>query len=114
MCIIEQQLEDRTMLQEETYFIAESFLTETVHVSFHRRTPTQMAGVHKAVLNTNNHSILHHETTGDGSHVIHHLTPSKKVRTTVISSVSDRKGMASKITDKPASPEDAKKFGPRS
>lgn len=101
------------MLKEETYFIAEAFLSETTHVSFHRRTPTEMAGVHKAVLNTNNHSILHHETTGDGSHVIHHLTPSKKVRTTIISPVTDRKDVVSKITDKPASPEDSKKYGPR-
>lgn len=101
------------MLQEESYFIAESILNETTHVSFHRRTPSEMAGVHKAVLKSNGHTILHHETTGIGSHIIHHLTPSKKVRTTTITPDSIKKGISTKITDKPASPEDAKMYGPR-
>ena len=101
------------MVTDESYYISESLLTETVHVSFHRRTPTEMYGVHKAVLKGNNHTILHHETTGNGSHVVQHLTPTKKVRTTTISPVTNKKGIATKITDRPASAEDAKKYGPR-
>ncbi len=102
------------MLQEETYFIAEAFLNETTHVSFHKRPPSEMAGVHAAVLRTNGHTILHHGSNGFGSHVIHHLTPSKKVRTTTISSdSSQRKGIATKMIDRPASAEDAKTYGPR-
>lgn len=100
-------------LNQENYFIAEDKLNETTHVSFHKRTPTQMALVHKSVLNGNNHAILHHETTGDGSHVIHHLTPSKKVRTTTISNMTSRKGLSTKIVDKPASEDDRKKYGVR-
>lgn len=101
-------------LIQESYYISEEMLKETTHVSFHKRTPTQMAGVHKAVLSGNNHAILHHETTGDGSHVIHHLTPSKKVRTTTIGPAHGRKGLVTKIVDKPASEENQKKFGIRS
>ena len=102
------------MVTDESYYISESLLTETIHVSFHKRTPTEMYGVHKAVLKSNNHTILNHETTGNGSHVVQHLTPSKKVRTTTISPVTGKKGIATKITDRPASAEDAKKYGPRS
>lgn len=102
------------MLQEDTYFVSESFLNEITHVSFHKRTPTEMAGVHKAVLKGNGHNVLHHETTGNGSHIIHHLTPAKKVRTTTISPDSNKKGISTKITDKPASTDDANKYGPRS
>lgn len=102
------------MSKEETYFIAESFLNETTHVSFHKRPPSEMVHVHAAVLKTNGHTILHHGTNGMGSHVIHHLTPSKKVRTTVISTdSSQRKGISTKMVDKPADPEDAKIYGPR-
>ena len=98
---------------QESYYISEELLKETTHVSFHKRTPTQMAGIHKAVLTGNKHSILHHETTGDGSHVIHHLTPSKKVRTTTIGPAHGKNGLATKITDKPASEDDQKRYGPR-
>jgi|MudIll2142460700_1097286.scaffolds.fasta_scaffold146454_2 hypothetical protein len=102
------------MLQEETYFIAESFLNETTHVSFHRRPPSEMVHVHTAVLKTNGHTILHHGSNGIGSHVIHHLTPSNKVRTTTISvDSSKRKGITTKMVDKPAHPEDVKIYGPR-
>lgn len=101
------------MLQEETYFIAESFLNETTHVSFHKRTPTEMAGVHKAILKRNGHTILHHETTVGGAHIIHHLSPSKKVRTTTIQPNSAKKGIATRIMDSPASADDASKYGPR-
>lgn len=101
-------------MQNQDYYLTEGILNETTHVSFHKRTPTQMAMVHKSVLNGNNHTILSHETTGDGSHVIHHLTPSKKVRTTVVGPGHGRKGLVTKITDKPASPENQKKYGVKS
>jgi hypothetical protein len=102
------------MSKEETYFIAESFLNETTHVSFHRRSPSEMAGVHAAVLKTNGHTILHYGSNGHGSHVIHHLTPSKKIRTTTISADwRPKKGATTKMVDKPASESDAKIYGPR-
>lgn len=102
------------MLKEETYFIAESFLNEVTHVSFHRRSPSEMAGVHAAVLRTNGHTILHHGSNGSGSHVIHHLTPTNKVRTTTISTGSgNRKGATTKMVDKPASKENISIYGPR-
>ena len=99
------------MAIQESYYITEELLAETTHVSFHRRTPTEMVRVHKSVLNSNGHNIVHHETTGDGSHVIHHLTPSKKVRTTIVSPITGKKGMNTKMTDKPASSENQKTYG---
>lgn len=96
---------------EDLYYLPEEAINEKVFVSFHKRTPTQMSTVHKTALNDRKHTVLHHETTGNGSHVIHHLTPAKKVRTTTIGPAHGRKGLETKVEDRPASPENQKKFG---
>jgi hypothetical protein len=95
------------------YFLTESILNETVHVSFHRKTPTEMAKTHGSVLKTNNHTVVNHETTGNGSHVMYHVTPSKKVRVSTISHVYDKKGYTSKIHDRPGTEEEQRKYGPK-
>lgn len=84
-------------------------LNETIHTSSHKRTPTEMSVVHKKVLAANGHTVVNHETTGNGSHVIHHITPAKKVRVTTIKPI--HKGPnKSEIHDRPGTPEEHAKY----
>lgn len=98
------------MLQETEYFDPENVLTETTHVSFHRRTPTQMALLHKGVLKANGHNVVNHETNGDGSHTIVHVNKRGATRVSKVEPIHNRKGYASKITDQPTKHEDHLKY----
>lgn len=86
-------------------------LTEKTVVSFHVRTPTQMALLHKNALQKKGHAIVSHETTGNGSHVIHHLTPSNKLRVTTVGPIHDRKRYKAKIHNRPGTAEEYKTYG---
>lgn len=104
-------MRDKQDKLDEQYFIAEEMLTEKTMVSFHKRTPTQMATLHKSILQRHGHTITSHETTGNGSHVIHHITPEKKLRVSTISPVHDRKSYNAKIHDRPGTAEEHNTYG---
>mgnify|MGYP007044003241 CR=1 FL=1 len=87
-------------------------ITETTHVSVHRRTPTEMAILHKNILINNGHTILSHETPSNGSHIIHHLTPKNRVRVSTIKSINSGSNK-SEIEDRLSTPEEQEKFGPK-
>lgn len=103
-------MKDRTKL-DEAYFIEEEMLTEKTMVSFHTRTPTQMAILHKSILQKHGHTIVSHETTGDSSHVIRHITPDKKLRVSTISPAHDRKQYSAKIHNRPGTADENEKYG---
>lgn len=90
----------------------QDIVNEANYVSQHRRTPTQMATIHKSILQKAGHTILNHETTGDGSHVIHHLTPRKTVRVTTIKPVKSGSNNTH-MQDRPGSTEEKEKYAPK-
>lgn len=100
------------LTESDHYQYSEVMLTEANYTSSHRRTATEMASVHKAVLTKNNHTIINHETTGNGSHVITHMTPKKKVRVTTIKPVH-MGPHKSEIQDRPGTPDEQAKYGPK-
>jgi hypothetical protein len=100
----------QTELNEDTLYEDDDLLTEKTMVSFHKRTPTQMALVHKANLQKNGHTILTHETNGQGDHIIHHSTPKMVVRVSTVSGVQGRKRYNAKIHNRPGTVEEKSKY----
>lgn len=96
---------EKILTEDRVYFNETAMLSETTHVSFHRRTPTQMALIHKALVGENGHQVVDHVTNPDGSHVIAHLNRLSKLRLTKIEPFN-RKSCLSKITDRPAKTEE--------
>lgn len=94
------------------YSYPEEMLTEANYTSSHRRTPTEMAIVHKNVLKANGHTVVSHDTDGNGAHIITHVNPKKKVRVTTIKPVHSGPNK-SEIQDRPGTPEEQAKHGPR-
>lgn len=98
-------------IDEETY--KRSVLDEANYTSTHYRSASQMAMLHKNVLKANNHTIVSHETDGQGAHHIVHITPSKKVRKTTITPVHSSGRKQSTIHDRPGTAEEHAKYGPK-
>lgn len=97
---------------EIIYEYPEEMLSEANYTSSHRRTPTEMAIVHKNVLKSNGHTIVSHDTDGNGAHIITHVNPNKKVRVTTIKPVHYGSNK-SEIQDRPGTPEEQVKHGPK-
>jgi hypothetical protein len=95
-----------------TYDYPEEMLTEANYTSNHRRTPTEMAIVYKNVLKSNGHTIVSHDTDGNGAHIITHVNPKKRVRVTTIKPVYTGFNK-SEIQDRPGTPEEQVKHGPK-
>ncbi len=101
-----------TEITNADYTYPEEMLAEANYTSSHRRTPTEMAIVHKNVLKANGHAIVSHDTDGNGAHIITHVNPKKKVRVTTIKPVHYGPNK-SEIHDRPGTPEEQAKHGPR-
>lgn len=99
-------------LKEEEYVYPAEMLTEKNFVSKHRRTPTEMADVHKNVLKLNKHTIVNHETDGSGAHTITHITPKKKVRVTTIKPTTTGRNRT-RIHDRPGNSEEQARHVPK-
>ncbi len=99
-------------LNEVSYTYPEEMLTEANYTSSHRRTATEMAAVHKNVLKSNGHSIVSHETDGNGAHHITHINSKNKVRVTTIKPVHYGPNK-SEIHDRPGTSEEQAKYGPK-
>jgi hypothetical protein len=97
-------------LSENLLYEDDDLLSEKTLVSFHHRTPTQMALLHKAELSKKGHTILAHETTGQGDHVIAFHTPKKTVRVSTISGVHGRKRYNSKVHNRPGTTDEMMKY----
>lgn len=96
------------MLNE--YVLPETFLSESVFASFHKRSTSQMADAHKNALTKKGHTVLHHQTTND-SHTIHYKSAtSKKIRTSTITPLKRKYGIVTKIDNRPASQETKNQF----
>ena len=94
------------MLSFEEYSIDEANYT-----SNHKKTPSEMAILHRNVLLANKSHIIHHETDGNGNHTIVHMNQKGKVRVSNINHLHDVKGYKSTISDRPATKEETEKYG---
>lgn len=79
----------------------EEFITEKNFVTKHYRSPEMMATIKKNNLVKKGHTILKHETNDAGEHIIHHMSPKKKVRITTVGTKNPGRNKTG-LMDRPA------------